>query len=125
MKYEEKDYWNARYSSGRTSGGGSEGREGLWKVIRVVEVAIKSKVRSILDFGCGDGQIADKLFANLGTVEYLGLDISEYIVNKNLERARGRKNVNFLCQDLSLPLSIKKYDLSICLDVLFHLSSDD
>lgn len=125
MKYQEKNYWNKRYSSGRTSGGGSEGQEGLWKVEKVIKTARKYKAHSILDFGCGDGQIAYQLLSKLTRVEYLGLDISQYIIEKNLERAKGLKKVNFLHQDLSSSFEVEKHDMSICLDVLFHLSSQN
>lgn len=74
----------------------------------------------ILDFGCGEGLIAQAVLRENSAVSYTGYDIS----GEAVERARARNpNAQFHCVDLLEPNSALGFgDLVICLEVLEHLT---
>jgi len=116
-------YWNTRYSNEGNSGAGSDGLERNFKIEQLRKL---DNVDSILDVGCGDfrtGELVVKIFP---FASYLGLDISENIIDKCKKKAEElnlRKRYNFQ--------TINNYDfkdtaeLVLCLDVLFHQLDDD
>jgi SAM-dependent methyltransferase len=76
-----------------------------------------NRIESIVDVGCGDWQFSR--FLNLGSVNYLGLDVVPSIIAKN-QSDFAAENINFqvMPQDLS---TIPQGDLLIMKDVLQHL----
>ena len=72
----------------------------------------------ILDFGCGSGA-ALQVCKDLGFVEILGLDVSDYCVEST--RKRGIKAYKI---GLEFPKIRETFDLIICLDVLEHIKDD-
>jgi hypothetical protein len=70
--YDARCYWDQRYRSGEDSGSGSREFNWQFKTDYINSIIKKYSVRSVVDFGCGDGmQIRD-----LQVREYLELDIS-------------------------------------------------
>jgi SAM-dependent methyltransferase len=121
--YSAKDYWNIRYGMGLDSGYGSYGDEGKWKVAQVIDLAKKHKVRSILDCGCGDGTIAKAVKAGLTKgVKYNGFDISTAAIQRLSENVPDK--MEFKCGDFTLG-GAPQADLVMCLDVFFHLESQE
>ncbi len=72
----------------------------------------------ILDFGCGSGG-ALQVCKDLGFVETLGLDVSNYCVESTRRRGIKAEKVG-----LEFPKIRETFDLIICLDVLEHLKDD-
>jgi hypothetical protein len=75
-KFEYKAYWEERYKYGGNSGAGSYSENADYKASRINQVVKSFDVRTVLEFGCGDGN-------NLSLYKfdhYLGLDVSNTAV---------------------------------------------
>jgi len=118
----EREYWDARYRSGRDSGVGSYGNEVEIKLKFLVELinSVYPEVKTILDVGCGDFNLGKQLLDRIPEdVTYLGLDVSEAIVSRN-NNSYGSDRIKFEVFDFQ-PIQA---DLVICMDVLFHIIED-
>jgi 2-polyprenyl-3-methyl-5-hydroxy-6-metoxy-1,4-benzoquinol methylase len=80
--------------------------------------SFEAKDIKILDFGCGSGA-ALEVCKNLGFVETLGLDVSDYCVESARNRGIRAEKIG-----LEFPEIKDTFDLIICLDVLEHLQED-
>ena len=71
------------------------------KLLRIVEKTLKFEPEKILDVGCGDGKHTVYLANRFPKAKVIGIDISEELINKAMERKRIRKlnNVEFLVCD--------------------------
>ena len=79
-------------------------------------------IKSVIDIGCGDlTWISKSNFFNDNNVIYLGMDISDFIINKN--------ELNFPNKKFIVNNVVEKFDnsceLIILRDVIFHLSNND
>lgn len=80
------------------------------------EFMVRNKVRSVLDFGCGDWQFSR--FIDWSRVDYMGVDVVPMLIEKN-RRQFGQENVKFeLFRSLE---ALPKTELLVCKDVLQHL----
>lgn len=83
-----------------------------------------NNIQSIVDIGCGDFQVANRILEKLPhPVTYTGIDTSSVVIARNSERYNA-KNIQFICLDAvknELPLG----DLVLCREVLQHLSNAD
>ena len=111
-------YWAQRYKAGGNSGAGSYGKLAEFKAEIINDFVKKYDVRTIIEFGCGDGnqlRIAD--YPN-----YLGFDVSGEAI------ALCNKNFN---KDHSKTFKLlNEYDgqtahLILSLDVIYHLIEDE
>ena len=124
--YIEKTYWSERYKSGRSSGTGSEGVEAEWKR-EVIRFLIEThSVKSILDIGCGDGQLMFPILRERDDIDYLGVDIAKPVIDAHIESPpETDSKVRFKCMDACEGLNLNQsFDLVIMMDVLFHVRSD-
>jgi hypothetical protein len=113
----ERDYWNIRYIGGGNSGSGSYGRLGIYKS-DVLNTLIKEfGIESVLDLGCGDGEIASRIDAP----NYLGFDVSEAGVQIASEKCISQVSKRFTTSQSLLG----KAEMTISLDVLYHLIDDN
>ncbi len=113
------DYWENRYQEGKGSGKGSRGRQANGKAAFINKLISREKVRSVVDWGCGDGRVAMRF----RVPAYTGLEVSETalaICQKRIERP-GWKWMLF--SDDEFPAV--RADLALSLDVLFHLVNDE
>jgi trans-aconitate methyltransferase len=111
------DYWERRYAGGGDSGDGSRGRKARIKARRVNKVIATHEVRSVIDWGCGDGQVLAHLDLGSG-ITYTGVDVSPTV----LERlSRRHPDAAFFLDDAAGVTA----DLALSLDVLFHFPDDD
>lgn len=75
-------------------------------------------LRSVLDVGCGEGAWRAPLKALRPKLHYLGVDSSEYAV----ERFGARRNLQYLpFADLAALQPAQPFDLLVCSDVLHYL----
>jgi hypothetical protein len=112
------DYWEERYRSGGNSGPGSYGRLAEFKARQINQIVAEKGIQTIVEFGCGDGnQLLLAEYPN-----YTGYDVSETILQRC--RARFGDRPNFAFKHLS-EYHGEKYELSMSLDVIFHLVEDD
>ena len=78
-------------------------------------------IKTVLDIGCGDFQLMQH--ADLEGKEYLGIDVSDFIVETNTKK-HGKPNVQFKVLN-PVTEQIPQADLIICKDVLQHLPNKD
>lgn len=113
-----KNYWNRRYNSGFNSGSGSYGRLAEFKK-HVINNFVKEKgIKTVIEFGCGDGNQL-----SLSNYErYIGFDISESSINICKEKFKNDKTKSFFKNE---EYNSQKSDLSLSLDVIFHLVEEE
>ncbi len=118
----EKKFWNKKYEEGGISGQGSIGKYRNWKWVKI-HIMIP-EIREVLDVGCGDLRFWEHPIANkIGKREgfkYLGIDISDFIIEKNKVFA---PKFDFVCAPSHLNLG-KEAQVVFCLDLLFHIMDD-
>ncbi len=120
-------YWEARYRAGHTSGAGSYGRLAAWKAATVNLLIAANGWRSVVDLGCGDGNLLSLLtlpgdLHHADRPAYTGVDVSA----ATLDRLRARRGADRSCRfvhhdDLA---TIAPADLALSLDVIYHLIED-
>jgi hypothetical protein len=117
----EAAYWNARYANGGNSGAGSYGEAVQQKVAWLAELP---DVKSIVEIGCGDFNFGSLLVETFEDATYQGFDTSDFIVSRN-SRIHASPRVKFLWTGGPWFAGFTKSDLLLCVDVLFHIESDD
>lgn len=118
IEYTPAGYWDRRYRDGRTSGAGSEGEEGAYKAAYVSDFIRENAVTSVIDWGCGDGQVLALM--DMHGADYLGVDVSFTIVERMRKAFPDHEFVTSIPAGTDMP-----NELSISMDVLFHLPNDD
>jgi hypothetical protein len=109
-------YWEERYEGGGGSGTSAKNYE--WEVIK----RHIPEVDHIIDVGCGD-----LAFWNYKPCpDYVGIDISQQIIWKDMERTRGMAPMpQFICQPAELTVNGLHRENVICMDVLIHILRQD
>lgn len=110
-------YWEKRYSAGGNSGVGSYGFFAEFKADVLNKFVADHEVRTVIEFGCGDGN-------QLGLANYphyIGFDISETALSKckELYQSDATKSFRLLSEYRG-----DKADLTLSLDVIYHLVED-
>lgn len=111
-------YWQNRYEAGHNSGTGSYGRLADYKADYINSLVAREKIASVIEFGSGDGNQASLFDFS----PYLGVDVSELVVDQCRERFASRPGWHF--EPYRAGGRHGKFDLSMSLDVLFHLVED-
>lgn len=117
--FDIQGYWNSRYAEGRDSGEGSRGENARAKARFVNELIREHGVHSMVDWGCGDGQVLEHI---TGDVAYVGVDVSGVVLNKIQTRNPDRFFV--LHERTSEATHWLEADLALSMDVIFHLVND-
>jgi SAM-dependent methyltransferase len=116
-------FWEGNYAQGRTSGSGSYGELAEGKGRFLNELVRAHAVRSVIEFGCGDGNqlsLADY-------PRYIGLDVSRSAVQLCQQRFAGDQAKSFFLYDgtcFSDRAGIFAAELALSLDVVYHLTED-
>ena len=111
-------YWERRYVSGGNSGIGSYGKLAEFKARVVNDFVRENNITSIIEYGCGDGN----QLRSADYPRYLGFDVSPAAVSK--------------CQQIFAQDPTKQFrlisqyagetaELTLSLDVIYHLVEDD
>jgi SAM-dependent methyltransferase len=116
--FDAASYWDHRYRKGRTSGAGSEGSAAAAKAAYVNALIARESIRSVVDWGCGDGTVLDLLHPG---IEYVGLDVSPHVIQRH-RRERLSRGHFLLLRRGAHPIVLGELGLS--LDVVFHLVDD-
>jgi len=117
-------YWERRYRKMGNSGIGSYGASALYKSTIINEFVLEYSIKRVIDFGCGDGN--QLTFFNVPC--YLGIDVSMTAIRLCKQRFKNDPSKQFFFYGSSQINAITKEfhaDLSISLDVVFHLVEDD
>lgn len=112
------EYWDLRYKLNGNSGAGSYGRLAEFKAEVVNRFVSERNVRSVIEFGCGDGnQLSLAKYRN-----YIGVDVSATIIAACNNRFSGDAAKRFIQSD---DYRGEKAELALSLDVIYHLIEDD
>jgi len=111
-------YWESRYRSGGNSSVGSYGLFAQFKAEVINDFLARRDIHNAIEFGCGDGN-------QLGLIRcrsYLGFDVSANAVKRCQRLFKSDRNKTFrLMTDY-----VGDYaDLTLSLDVIFHLVEDN
>lgn len=122
IEYTPAGYWERRYRDGRTSGAGSEGDEGAYKAAYLSKFIADHNVKTVVDWGCGDGQVLE-LVEFPAQTQYIGVDVSPTIVERMRKRFDGPRYL-FHTVDAFATLTRTHFELALSFDVLFHFPDD-
>jgi len=114
---DSKSYWRERYQSGGNSGQGSYDELAEFKAEILNEFVSENKIETVIEFGCGDGNQLS--YCNYPA--YLGFDISPEAIARCRELFPGDDSKNF---KLMREYKGESADLTLSLDVIFHLIED-
>ena len=120
MSFRSAAYWEQRYLQGRNSGAGSYGRLADFKAMIVNQIVERYRIRNALDLGCGDGAQASAF--EIGA--YVGVDVSSNAVQQCKKQLGARPNWQFFLAS-EREAWIRNYDMTLSLDVIYHLVEDD
>lgn len=115
--FSSKSYWESRYSAGGNSGDGSYGKLSEFKADYINGLISKHGIQTAIEFGVGDGN----QLTLINYPSFVGIDISNTIIEKCKEKFQGDSSKSFYVYDASLPVLSQKFDISLSLDVLYHL----
>jgi len=110
-------YWEKRYATGGNSGLGTYGAWGKMKADLVNKFITKYSLKTVKDFGCGDGNQA----ASLGFEMYHGFDWAPSAISLCLKKYAGDPTKSFKhnSEYVSFPT-----DTNMSLDVIYHIVND-
>ena len=122
-------YWDDRYSYGGNSGSGSYGNDAQQKANFLNNILLKYNLDTVIDIGCGDGNNL-KFFK---PKNYIGIDVSETIIKKNISKFKYIDNYEFFVLKNNFSNILNYIDhlirnhalLVVSFDVIFHLIEDD
>lgn len=117
-KFNSKDYWETRYKSGGNSGAGSYGILAEYKAKIINDFINNNNIKSVVEFGCGDGNQLEKIICD----NYVGYDVSDTIINRCKNKFKNDKTRQFYNYSEYDNIT---FDLSLSLDVIFHLTEND
>jgi SAM-dependent methyltransferase len=118
----DKDYFDAWYRGpGQAVGSAAALRRNVALAVAVTESVLARPLRSVLDVGCGEGRWQPVLRKLRPNATYLGIDSSEYAV----ERYGRRRNLRLgSFEELELHVFDQPFDLVVCSDVLHYLTPE-
>ena len=119
--FNSKKYWEKRYTIGGNSGSGSYGELAKFKAEVINEFIEKNEIIKVIEFGCGDGN----QLSLLKICDYTGLDIAKIAIEMCKERFKRDKTKSFFLYDPYYFENNYETELSLSLDVIFHLIEDD
>lgn len=116
-------FWDLHYRAGGTSGPGSVGELRSYKATFLNNFVAQHSVSRVVEFGCGNGdQLEEASYP-----EYVGLDISEAVVQRAIRRYRGDSSKSFFIyspRGFVDNCGVFRAELTLSLDVIFHLVED-
>ncbi|WP_216637168.1 class I SAM-dependent methyltransferase [Pontibacter akesuensis] len=118
------NYWEGRYNSGGNSGAGSYNRLAEFKADVLNSFVKNNQIQTVIEFGCGDGNQLTMLEYPF----YIGLDISKTAVGICIDKFKADKTKSFyLYNSLAFVDNHKIFnaDVSLSIDVLYHLIEDE
>jgi SAM-dependent methyltransferase len=119
-----REYWEQRYETGDDSGLGSYGQLAAFKAEVINDFVKRKHIQSVLEFGCGDGnQLSLAQYPS-----YIGLDVAPKAIEMCVERFEKDPTKSFFLyssQHFKDRSGILSADLTMSLDVIFHLVEDD
>lgn len=122
-EFNSRNYWEERYQKKGDSGDGSYGRLAEFKAEFINDFVKKNHIQTVIEFGCGDGNQVEYF----SFPKYVGLDVSSTSIKMCLDRFEDDKGKSFFLYDsyaFSDNIGIFNSDLSMSIDVIYHLVED-
>ena len=116
-------YWERNYARGGTSGEGSYGALGQAKADFLNGFVRHQGVRSVVEFGCGDGN----QLSLASYPRYVGLDVSRTALDLCKRRFADDLTKSFFLYDSDYFIDragVLTADVALSLDVIYHLIED-
>lgn len=117
-------YWEQRYQQGGDSGPGSYNRLAQFKAEWLNAFVARHGIERVIEWGCGDGhQLSLAQYP-----AYIGLDVSKTAVQLCMQRFEQDATKSFFYYHpfaFHDPLGIFRAELSLSLDVIYHLIEDE
>lgn len=115
--------WNNRYATGGNSGYGSY-RKDLYeyKLNFIKKLIINQNIKSIFDYGCGDGNQLSEIVVGRDVESYIGIDISSYIIEENKKKYKDK--IYYKHEEYEFDKK-DTFDLVLSLDVLYHIMEEN
>lgn len=113
--------WGKNAEGNGTSGHGSRVQHTAAYRNLVEQFMESHNITSVIDVGCGDWEFSQ--YIAWGTVNYIGYDIVEPVIQRNRARYKSA-NIDFIHANF-LDVDLPAADLLICKDVLQHLFNKD
>lgn len=121
FKFSRSDlYWQKRYIDKGNSGLGSYGDVAIFKAKVFNNFIKEERIKSALDFGCGDGNQIDLFKVD----SYFGLDISVEMIEFCKNKFKDDATKDFLIYDYKIFNNNLQADLGMSIDVIYHLVED-
>ena len=114
-----KTIWENRYAKGGDSGAGSYSVLCDFKSKIINEFIHEKCCESMIEFGCGDGNQQQSFKIR----NYVGIDISDFIIEKCKTKFNHITNRNFM-NYTDFYKNKCKCDISVSLDVIYHIVDD-
>ena len=119
--FDSKQYWIDRYERNRgNSGVGSYGVYATYKAKIINKFVLDNNIETVCELGCGDGNQTSLFIIK----KYFGYDVSSFIINENKKKI-GIINNNYVFSDNINDFTSMKYDLTLSLDVIYHLIEEN
>ncbi len=118
-KIYEDSYWR---SGDSISGSGSDHLHTNTIKRELEKVISRYEIKSFLDAPCGDFNWMQEV--NLQKMKYVGVDIVDHLIQENIAKYSGIKNLEFQVKNI-IEDQLPQADLILCRDCLVHLSFAD
>lgn len=115
-------YWEETYRSGETSGRGSYGVLAEFKAEVVNGLIQREGIHRVIEFGCGDGN----QLQYMNYEDYLGVDVAASSVKRCASQFAKDSSKSFMLYTPGLWINrgFLQADLTVCLDVLYHITDE-
>ncbi len=102
----------------------------LQGVKKLIENSDKSKAITIVDIGCGNGDMLRKLadfgLENNFNFNLIGIDANDFTINYARKLSDNYKNIHYSCEDIfDKPFEQVKYDIVLCTLTLHHFKDNE
>ncbi len=89
----------------------------------MTSVASLAPAKRVLEIGCGDGSVAERLCAAYPDVEYVGIDVSPE-PGRLFRGDRGRATFRSMTSSALVAEGVTPFDLVLIVDVVHHVAED-
>jgi 2-polyprenyl-3-methyl-5-hydroxy-6-metoxy-1,4-benzoquinol methylase len=102
----------------------------LQGVQELIQNIVKNQQITIVDVGCGNGDMLRKL-ADFGkkkqyNFNLIGIDANEYTINYAIKLSKNYSNISYLCEDIfNKQFNQLKYDIILCTLTLHHFKNEE
>ena len=101
----------------------------LYGVQKLIHNISKNEIITILDVGCGNGDMVRKLaeygYKNNLNFQLIGIDANNFTINHAKQMSENYSNISFLCHDIfEESFRELKYDIVLCTLTLHHFKDN-